>query len=186
MPILPPQIDMYPTDLLDRDPDEGGEGASWFAFYTIARHEKHLMRALAAAEVPFYAPLVRHRTRYPAGRVRESQVPLFPGYVFSRADGRQRRLALCTNTVSKSIPVMEVEALLEDLKAVKRLVGLGRPVWPEEKLEPGQLVRIRRGALLGVEGTVVGRRGSERFVVAVRFLNRGVSLELEGMDVEPI
>jgi hypothetical protein len=35
-----------------------------------------------------------------------------------------------------------------------------------------------------MEGTVVKRRGEERLVVAVRFLNQGVSMELEDVDLE--
>lgn len=183
MPILPEQVDIYPSDLLDFDESRHPADARWFAFYTIARHEKDLMRVLAAASVPFYAPLAKHRTRSPGGRLRESQRPLFPGYVFSRVDERQRRLALETKTISRSIPVMDVEALLKDLRAVKRLVDLDRPLLPEEKLEPGHVVKILTGALQGVEGTVVGRRGRERFVVAVRFLNRGVAVQIAPQDL---
>jgi transcriptional antiterminator RfaH len=43
---------------------------------------------------------------------------------------------------------------------------------------------VRSGALEGIEGTVVKRRGAQRLVVAVRFLNQGVSIELEDVDLE--
>ncbi|MCE2725676.1 MAG: hypothetical protein LW698_02715 [Planctomycetaceae bacterium] len=46
------------------------------------------------------------------------------------------------------------------------------------------MVRVRTGALRGLEGTVVKRRGAERLVVAVRFLNQGASIELEDVDLE--
>jgi hypothetical protein len=35
-----------------------------------------------------------------------------------------------------------------------------------------------------MEGTVVGRKGEQRLVVAVRFLNQGASIELEDVDLE--
>jgi transcriptional antiterminator RfaH len=47
-------------------------------------------------------------------------------------------------------------------------------------------VRIRSGALRGLEGVVVKRHGEERLVVAVRFLNQGASIELEDVDLERV
>jgi transcription antitermination factor NusG len=189
MPILPRQRDIYPDDLLEaRDGDAGGElaalGRHWVAFYTLSRREKDLMRKLEGAAVPFYAPLVRRRLHSPGGRVRTSFVPLFPGYVFAVVDDEQRRAALATNTVARWISIADERMLVDDLRAIKRLIDTEKPLTPEARIEPGQLVRVRTGALRGVEGTVVRRRGAERLVVAVQFLNQGASIELEDMDLE--
>ena len=182
MPILPKERDLFPEDLLEGSAAEGGE--SWFVFYTLARREKDLMRKLAAAGIPFYGPMIRRRLRSPGGRTRSSFVPLFPGYVFSRCDDEQRRAALATNTIARWIPVGEPRMLVDDLRAIKRLVDSERPLSPEARLEPGQAVRVRSGPLAGIEGTVVRRRGAERLLVAVRFLNQGASIELEDVDLE--
>jgi len=189
MPILPKQQDIYPDDLLDVV--EGGAGREppvvggrWVAFYTLSRREKDLMRKLQAAGVPFYGPMVRRRLHSPGGRVRASYVPLFPGYVFSLVDDEQRRTALATNTVARWIPIVDERMLVDDLRAIKRLIDTEKPLTPEARIEPGQLVRVRTGALRGLEGTVVKRRGAERLVVAVRFLNQGASIELEDVDLE--
>jgi transcription antitermination factor NusG len=74
--------------------------------------------------------------------------------------------------------------LVSDLRAIKRLIDTERPLTPEARLEPGQAVRVCSGPLRGLEGTVVRRRGEERLVVAVRFLNQGASIELEDVDLE--
>lgn len=194
MPILPRQRDCFPEGLLDGPPavDDDvrgtwatpGQGGRWVAFYTLSRREKDLMRKLEAVEVPFYAPLVQRRLRSPGGRVRQSYMPLFPGYVFSRVDDEQRRAALATNTVARWLPVTDADGLLADLRRIKRLVDADRPLTPEARLEAGQGVRVRSGPLEGIEGTVVNRRGGQRLVVAVRFLNQGVSIELEDVDLE--
>lgn len=154
------------------------------AFYTLARREKDLMRKLEAAGVPFYSPLIRRRLHSAGGRTRSSFVPLFPGYVFARADDEQRRAALATNTVARWIPIADERMLVDDLRAVKRLIDTDRPLTPEARLEPGQAVRVRSGPLRGLEGAVVRRRGEERLVIAVRFLNQGASIELEDVDLE--
>jgi transcriptional antiterminator RfaH len=189
MPILPKQQDIYPDDLLDVVEGAAGReppvaGGRWVAFYTLSRREKDLMRKLQAAGVPFYGPMVRRRLHSAGGRVRSSYVPLFPGYVFSHVDDEQRRAALATNTVARWIPIVDERMLVDDLRAIKRLIDTEKPLTPEARIEPGQLVRVRTGALRGLEGTVVKRRGAERLVVAVRFLNQGASIELEDVDLE--
>lgn len=183
MPILPKQRDIFPGDLLDRDPPPPA-AARWVAFYTLSRREKDLMRKLEAGGLPFYAPLVKRRLRSASGRARSSFVPLFPGYVFSRVDDEQRRAALATNTIARWIPIADEEMLLRDLRSIKRLIDTEQPLTPESRLEPGQHVRVRSGPLLGLEGTVIKRRGEERLQVAVRFLNQGASIELEDVDLE--
>lgn len=185
MPILPRQVDLFPADLLDQGPATGS-GARWLAFYTVSRREKDLMRKLAAAGVPFYGPLIRRRLRSTGGRTRSSHVPLFPGYVFSLADDEQRRAALATNSVARWIPVTDEAMLVRDLRAVKQLIDADRPLTPEARLEPGDPVRVRGGPLRGIEGAVIRRRGAERLLVAVRFLNQGASIELEDVDLEPL
>jgi transcription antitermination factor NusG len=189
MPILPEQPDIFPAGLLD-DPamvaDPGLAAARWVAFYTLARREKDLMRRLTALGTPFYAPLVRRRLRSAGGRTRVSHVPLFPGYVFSLVDEETRRSALGTNTISRCLPIADGAALVADLRGIKRLIDTEMPLTPEARLEPGQPVRVRSGPLFGLEGEVVRRRGVDRLLVAVRFLNQGASIELEDVDLEPV
>jgi transcription antitermination factor NusG len=186
MPILPQQCDIYPADLLEEPASPSSLPCQWVAFYTLSRREKDLMRKLEAGSVPFYGPLVKRRLRSPGGRTRVSHVPLFSGYVFARVDDDQRRAALATNTIARWLPVPDETALVADLRAVKQLIDADRPLTPEARLEPGQPVRVRSGALRGLEGTVVKRHGRDRLVVAVRFLNQGVSMELEDVDLEQL
>lgn len=189
MPILPKQPDVYPSDLFDL-PDHGDvvgpEAARWLVFYTLARREKDLMRKLEAAHIPFYGPMIRRRLRSAGGKTRSSYVPLFPGYVFSRVDDEQRRAALATNTIARWIPVGDERMLVGDLRAIRRLIDSEQPLTPEARLEPGQPVRVRSGPLKGIEGVIIRRRGEERLLVAVRFLNQGASIELEDIDLEAI
>lgn len=188
MPILPVQRDIYPDGLLDEqsmlDTVCRAEGARWTAFYTLSRREKDLMRKLEAAGIPFYAPLINRRLRSAGDRVRSSYVPLFPGYVFSFVDDEQRRAALATNTVARWISIPDERILVGDLRAIKRLIDSKRPLTPEARIESGHIVRVRSGPLRGMEGMVVTRRGEQRLLVAVQFLNQGASIEIEDIDLE--
>lgn len=190
MPILPKQRDIFPPTLLDEPTEQPVAGlqpsAGWVAFYTLARREKDLMRKLEGAGIPFYAPLVKRRLHSPGGRTRMSHVPLFPGYVFAVVDDDQRRSALATNAIARWLPIGDQPALLDDLRAIKRLIDTDRPLTPESRLEAGHAVRVRSGPLRGLEGTILKRRGVDRLLVAVRFLNQGASIELEDVDLEQL
>jgi transcriptional antiterminator RfaH len=189
MPILEQEPDHYPADLFDqargvenRSPAAGG--APWWALYTMARQEKQVMRQLYAMQIPFYCPVVSKRNRSPAGRVRVSHLPLFSNYVFMRADEEQRLQALSTNRISRCLPATDGAELLEDLRRVRDLISLGCPLTPEARLEPGMRVRVRSGVFAGFEGVVLRREGGVRLLVAVRFLQQGVSVELDDCQLE--
>jgi len=60
------------------------------------------------------------------------------------------------------------------------------PILPESKIGPGTRVRIRSGALAGIEGLVISRHGENRFIVTVSFIQRGASILVDLLDVEPV
>lgn len=187
MPILDRESDIHPPDLLSRIDEPNTEDPSqWWVLYTLPRREKDLMRRLRALDVPFYGPLVQRKSRTPGGRTIRSWVPLFAGYVFLHATEQQRHTTLTTNCVSRCLAVPSQEELVADLLQVQRLISSNAPLTPEARIEPGMRVRIRSGSLAGLEGTVVQRRGEERLIVAVRFLQQGASIELTDFSVERI
>jgi len=47
-------------------------------------------------------------------------------------------------------------------------------------------VRIRSGALDGVEGILVSRTGERSLVISLDAIQRSLSVRIEGYDVEPI
>ena len=183
MPLLPAETTLFPAGLLDDPAAFGAEHASWFAFYTMSKREKDLSRKLEAAGIPFYCPTVRRRLRSPGGRVRSSFVPLFSNYVFGLVDDEQRRAALATNTISRCLPVVDGPELVADLRRIQQLIAIDMPLTPEARLESGHLVRVCSGPMKGIEGTVITRKGEQRLIVAVTFLNQGASVELEDCDL---
>jgi transcription antitermination factor NusG len=186
MPILAQEPDIYPADLFEWEELGAESDRRWWALYTLARREKELMRQLRAREIPHYGPMIPKRYRSPGGRLRQSFVPLFPGYVFIYGDNSQRYDALTTNCVSRYLSVADGVELTRDLHQFYQLILAGVPLTPEERLEAGDLVRVRRGILAGIEGVVLRREGRTRLLVAVNFLQRGASLVLDDADFEVI
>jgi len=186
MPILPPEPDIFPDDLLEGDESADDSAVRWWALYTLSRREKELMRRLRAMGICYYAPLITQRRRSPNGRRRTSHVPLFSGYVFLCGGERQRSEALTTGCVSRSLAVSDAGQLVQDLRRIRRLIQTGAPLARESRLEPGTRVRVRSGPLLGMEGTIIKRRGTECLLVAVEFLQQGASVQLDDFQVEEI
>jgi len=186
MPILGRETDLWPEDLLDHAGSLLENGSRWWAVYTRSRHEKRLMRHLVSLEVPFYCPIVERRYRSPGGRIRSSFVPLFTNYVFVLGDESSRHDAMTTNCVSRAIQVGDGELLTRDLAAIHSLISVGAPVTPEARLESGMLVRVRSGPFAGREGVVIQRRGEQRLLVSVNFLQQGASVNLDDCEVERI
>ena len=184
MPILPPEPDIFPANLLD-DGNAPADG-KWWVLYTLSRREKELMRRLRAAEIAHFGPLVKRQTRSPSGRVRQSHVPLLANYVFLFGSDEQRVGALQTNCVSRCLPVADATQLIFDLKQIKRLIESDAPLTPEARLLPGMRVRVRSGPLLGLEGTVVERRGQRQLLIAVQFIQCGASIQISDYQLERI
>lgn len=184
MPILGQEPDIYPDNLLDGESIGAEIERTWWAFYTLSRREKELMRRLRALEVPHYSPTVAKAARSPKGRVRTSYLPLFSNYVFVYGGHSERGLTLATNCISRCLPVTDGLELTRDLRRIRQLLESGLPVTAEEKIQAGMHVRIRSGSLAGLDGMVVRRQGEDRLVIAVNFLQQGASVALSHFDVE--
>lgn len=187
MPILERQTSLFPSELLDdSDSEPKLYDRNWWAVFTRTRQEKALARELERLEVPFYLPLLT-KSNYFRQRVVESHIPLFPGYVFLYATDAERIKALTTNRIMSLLTVPDQDRLQHDLRQLQRLIEAKAPLTLEERLQPGHRVRIRFGSLQGLEGVITDRRGGKRrLLVAVEFLQSGVSVEIEDFMVERI
>jgi transcription antitermination factor NusG len=184
MPILKEEPSLYPDTLLD-DPPVDLSDRHWLALYTKARQEKSLAREMLKQRIPFYLPLVK-KTNVSRGRKRISLTPLFGGYLFLFAAEEERLRCLATNRISRILTVEQPELLVFDLRQFRQLIAAGAPLTIEARLAPGRKVRVRQGAFAGLEGTVLKRRGETRLLVAINFLQKGASVEIDDFLLEPL
>jgi transcriptional antiterminator RfaH len=184
MPILKEEPSLFPETLLDEAPGDVPH-RRWLALYTKARQEKSLARELLKYRVPFYLPLVK-KTGVSRNRKRISLAPLFGGYLFVYGAEEERVRCLATNRISRVLEVEQPEQLVFDLRQFRQLIAANAPLTIESRLAPGHRVRVRQGAFAGVEGTVLKRRGETRLLVAIQFLQQGVSVEIDDFLLEPL
>lgn len=184
MPILAAEPSLFPENLLDDYQDDGAE-RRWWAIYTKSRQEKALARQLLGMEVPFYLPLIP-KTNLIRGRRFTSQIPLFGSYMFLFANEEERVKALTTERIVQLLPAPSGIEIAADLQTVRDLITAGAPMTLESRLAVGRRVRVKSGSLMGLEGVIMSRRGEDRLLVAVRFLQQGVSVLIQDFQVEPM
>jgi transcription antitermination factor NusG len=185
MPLLPLEPFLFPDDLLSKSNCASPDGSGrWWVLHTRPRVEKSLARRLLRCQTPFFLPLWKRQWRN-RGRLLCSYVPLFPGYVFLKADSHAVFKTMETNQVARVLSVEDQSQLQADLSRVYCLIATGAPLSPEERLEPGALVEITTGPLAGLEGKILRRGKQLKFFVEVQFLQRGVSVEIESWMIQP-
>ena len=184
MPILLAEPQSFPADLLSGSSDQPSD-RHWWVLQTRSRQEKSLARDLLSRDIPFYLPQVR-QTAIIRGRRRTSFIPLFTGYLFLFGNESERYTSMTTNRISSVLPVPDAVQFQRDLQQIWQLIESNTPLTTEGRLKAGDRVRVKKGALAGVEGTVIDRRGQCRLLVAVHLLQQGVSMEIDDYMLEPI
>ncbi len=186
MPILPPEPYIYPETLLTDGTTDLHDGFDrWWVLHSRPRAEKALARQLRSDSTGFFLPVLQNERRS-NGRLLRSYLPLFPSYLFLWGGDEARMVAIKTNLVANILPVADQQQLQSDLLRVYGLMESGAPLVPEESLEPGTLVEIIEGPLTGLEGKVLRRGRRFHFVVEVRLLQQGVSVEIETWMFRPL
>jgi transcription antitermination factor NusG len=152
----------------------------WFALTVKPQHERAVAGALKVKDLEEFLPLYRDRRRW-SDRIKELELPLFPGYVFCRFDPCRKASVLATPGVRSVVsfgrtPVPLAESEIESIRA---MIASGLPVGPWPFLNTGQTVRIEHGPLCGLEGILVQLKDAWRVVVSVPLLQRSVSVELD-------
>lgn len=159
----------------------------WYAVQTRPRHEKKVATELQDRHIDFYLPLLTQIHRW-SDRRKIVDVPLFPGYVFVHAqlDLQIRASVLRIWGVLAFVgpqrePLAIPDSQIED---IQNLLATKIPLTPYPFLKIGQRVRVRGGALDGLEGILV-TNGQKRLVISVESIQRSLSITIEGYDVEP-
>ncbi len=152
--------------------------ARWHALHTRARQEKAVARALEAADVDHYLPLV-NRVTYRGTRKQTAELPLFPSYLFLRGSLEATYFATATKRVANVIQIADQDRFVKELKQIRQVLKLGAELSPYEYLEVGRCVRVTAGPFRGVEGLIEERSRRDRLVLQVAALGRATSLEID-------
>jgi transcription antitermination factor NusG len=159
----------------------------WLAAYTTARHEKTVAGHLALRQIESFLPLYRTVRRWKNGCNMQLELPLFPSYIFVRINPRERVRVLGVPGVlwivsagDKPLPLAEAE-----VEALRSGIHLAR-CEPHPYLVIGERVRIKTGALSGMEGVLLRKKGVLRVVLSLELIMQSVAVEVDAGDVEAV
>jgi transcription antitermination factor NusG len=118
--------------------------------------------------------------RHWSDRVKETELPLFPGYVFCRLDSQNRLPVLTATGVVGIVGIGKTPAPIEEreIEAIRAVIRSGLAARPWPFIHQGDKVRVEHGPLRGVEGVVTSADDGERLVVSVTLLQRSVAVEM--------
>ena len=164
----------------------GVERRQWFAIAVKPRHEKRVAYVLDTKGYETFLPLYKHRHRY-AARMRDFELPLFPGYVFSRFDLFKRLPVMITPGVSRILGTGTYPTPVDPVEIASLRTTLAKAVSAKALpfLQTGNKVRISEGPLRGVEGIIVLVRGEPRIVLSATLLQRSVLVEVDSKWLVP-
>lgn len=160
---------------------------AWFALQTRSRYEQFAAAHLRNKGYELFLPVYACRRRW-SDRIKELELPLFPGYVFCKFDLLNRLPILITPGVIQVVGIGKNPIAIEDaeIAALQAVVQSELPRLPWPFLQVGQKVRIAYGPLSGFEGILANLKGNHRLVLSVSLLRRSVAVEIDSAWVSPI
>jgi transcription antitermination factor NusG len=167
----------------------GTEDLRWYALHTRARHERVVELRLREHGLETYLPTVQEVHRW-SDRRKKVEVPLFSCYVFLRTSltPSDRTLVHRIDSVLGFVGVRGVGLPIPDdqIHGVRRILEQEKPWRSHPFLKVGQRVRVRGGALDGIEGIFMSENGDHSLVISVDAIQRSMAVRIDGYDVEPV
>jgi transcriptional antiterminator NusG len=161
----------------------------WFAIRTRSRHEKMVSDQLERQGIENFLPLIK-RSRKWSDRVKEVELPLFAGYNFVRLSftSVERLRVLKTHGVAGFVGVNGCGSAIPEsqIEDIRTLLASNLPFKEQPFLKVGQRVRIRGGALDGMEGILSAHNDDRSLVISLEPIERSLSVRIRGYTVEPV
>jgi len=160
----------------------------WAVAATHPSKEHLALKHLARQGFETYCPRIRRRVCH-GRRYVDKLRPLFPGYVFVEVPLRRAewRPILSTYGIKTIIRFGGEPAMLDDkfIETLKSRESEGAITCPAAPYQVGQQVRMTGGAFDGVVATILSVNSSERLVVLMDLLKRGVRTSVSTKSVLP-
>ncbi len=167
--------------------DKPSERRDWYALVIKHQHERTVVNGLEASGFKALLPIYKTLRQW-SDRTKELEAPLFAGYVFAHFpyDSRVRvlRIPAVRQIVSFGGAPTPIAPL--DLANIRAVVESKLPLSPWPFLKEGDRVRVERGPLRGVEGTLLEQRDCLRLVIGFEMLQRSVAVEVSPEMIVPL
>jgi len=158
----------------------------WFAILARSGREKYATMLLENAGFECFLPISKS-TRKWSDRMKDVEVPLFPGYLFCRMNPNDRLPVLTTPGVIQiaGIGKMPIPVEEHEIAAVRQIEKSGLSAMPWPYLRVGNTARIEEGPLRGVSGIVVKIKSALKLVLSIELLQRSIAVEIDRNWISP-
>jgi len=159
----------------------------WYAVFTVPQHEKSVEKQLQIREIESFLPTYETVRVWKNRQRMKLVLPLFPTYVFVRICSEQRRKVLQSPGVLQIVGNHKEYSALSEAEIEFLRSGLCKQgLEPYHELVVGTRVRIRSGVMQGIEGTLVRKSDSMRFVLTIKLINQHAAVQVNAEDLETI
>ena len=158
----------------------------WFAILARSGREKYATMLLENSGFECFLPIGKS-TRKWSDRMKDIDVPLFPGYLFCRMNPNDRLPVLTTPGVIQiaGIGKMPIPVEEHEIAAVRQIEKSGLSATPWPYLRVGNTARIDEGPLRGVTGIVVKIKSALKLVLSIELLQRSIAVEIDRNWISP-
>jgi hypothetical protein len=151
---------------------------AWGVAWTKSKCEKALAEYLAERSIPHFLPLISKRRVY--GRhVRQSSLPLFPGYVFFDTVAIDRCSIFASKRVADVLEPADEPQLRADLLNLAIALKSDCALRETRFGEPGRIVTIKTGTMKGLSGELMRMGPRNCIVIRCHFLGKAAELEID-------
>jgi transcription antitermination factor NusG len=159
----------------------------WYAVFTLPQNEKSVVKHLYMREIDSFLPTYETVRIWKNRQRMKIVLPLFPTYLFVRINSRERAKVLHSPGVLRIVGNSRECTPLPDSDVEFLRSGFCRHlIEPYHDLVVGEKVRIKGGIMQGLEGTLVRKSGSTRFVLTLEMINQHAAIQIDAEDLEPI
>lgn len=157
----------------------------WYAAYTKPRNEKKVLERLAASGIEAYLPLQSHLKQW-SDRKKVVEEPLFKSYIFVKITQKDYYNVLNTPGIvryitfeGKAVPIPD-----NQINIIKQLLEQNIEIETvEETLEPGAMVEVKFGTLIGLVGELIEHKGKHKVVVRFEHISHSLLITLPAQYV---
>ena len=157
----------------------------WFVAHAKPRREKKIVEYCRRHEVAATLPCYRTVHKY-RGKTVSFQKPLFPGYVFVQVETERKDVVAQSDHVANLLEVYDQELFERQLQDILLALEANVGVRLAPAIGEGMRVRIKSGALEGIEGWVEKRYGMTTVLLRLDFINQAAAVKLDADMLDPI
>jgi transcription antitermination factor NusG len=159
----------------------------WHAVFTVPQHEKSVVKHLDLREIESFLPVYETVRVWKNRQRMKLTLPLFPTYLFVHINFSERGKVLQSPGVLQIVGSKRGCSYLPDSEVEFLRSGFCRQrIEPYRDLVVGEKVRIKGGVMQGLQGTLVRKSESMRFVLTVELINQHAAVQVDAGDLEPI